>query len=204
MIEQGAAVPVFYNYIKFDGAVSVVTDYYLPDNAVIVAVVATTNGNRAFVGASDGTYITAIHGGQSSGANKMYWKYNGSGGNRNTGTKGAPQALFLTPTRGGNLSETRTTFTASSNKPDAPLKFGGGLIGIANCNGHVGVVQIFGADAKDETSGNAIRNNHTPIAVFRPCTYKGKVGFWHEEESVFYGKGSSSTGEIIATDTIIE
>lgn len=199
----GEAAPVFYNYIKFDGAVSVMTNYMLPDNAVIVAVIATTNGNRSFVGVSDGTYITGIHGGYSSGANKMYWKYNGAGGNRNTGSKNAAQALFLTPTRGGNLSETRTTFTASSNKPNAPLRFGWFDNSISICNGSIGVVQIFGADAKDETSGNAIRNNHTPIAVFRPCTYKGQAGFWHEEEGIFYGKISTNTGTMIATDTLI-
>ena len=197
MIEQGEAVPVFYDFVRPSGAgAEVDTGVLLPSLCSIeVQAYATANfGRRGIVGANDGdggiTHITLQ---TSGGARNWQCVYDGgSAGSRNGGSLNARIYCCLTPYRFfGSMSS--TNLTKGSVAPTTTLrifKFGSFTETAASLA--VGPVYIYGEDAKNATSRTALEE-FTPVASFLPCTFKGNAGFWYVEEDRFIGNIGTGT-----------
>lgn len=195
-IETAPAVPVYCDFIKQSGSSAIIdTGVKIPSlGSIYVQAYATANfSQRAIVGADDGNGgSTTIRIKTSGGTRTWYCNYDGGAtANRNGGALNSRLYCGLTPYRFfGSMSA--TTLTKGSTAPDENVK----IFSFGNYSGgatlYIGPVYIYGSDAKDETTIQALAT-HTPVATFLPCTYRGAAGFWHVEEDRFIGNSGTGT-----------
>ena len=197
MMAGGLDLPQFVTSIRESGARTgyIATGYTPPDDSSFCVVGGneqTTTGFGGFIfmciGSNGGSTYFAIGGASNATRRQGIVRYDTSA---NLAVKDnwlprtyATYALFVTPKRYGVGNSVSGTYTKGSLYPSAELIMGKNPTQVSSgYDGMYRTFYVFGSDAQNETSYNAIVNNHTPIATFRPCIYRGVVTMWHVEQN---------------------
>lgn len=203
MMMSKSALPIFHNYLVFDGNAQIDTDIPLPLNGAIKTFVMLGNKarNQGLFSAKDESNndvvtIFSVRSSDNTGSYRYGYgviSYSASGGINWTNHKNCN--AWITPKACSFLDNTRTLVKGDI----LPTK--GIIIGYGkpNCfEGGMGVFYIYDNSAENITSLTDFESI-TPLYTLHPCEYNGTCGFWCIEKNKFYGN-SSQIGTITVAD----
>ena len=201
-------IPVFYNYIYFDGTAYIETNYVLPENCSIrvglgMETSKAAQGVFGALGSNNGTIGMFYAGGTNSTRRQVAPYYDSESllvSNRYLSFTYSSFGYFMTPSRFG-WGTTAYTYTKGSKHPDGGVIFGTHylLSSVQKYTGRMSMIRIYGSDASGVTT-DAGFDNYTPVATFRPCTYNGVPGLWYVEGNAFFGNAAGS-GVLTVSDS---
>ena len=203
VIQAANLIPVFYDWLLFDGTAYIDTDIY-PQQDSVYAVPCGGEKNleqqRLFaVGTSEGTYIRAFLNSSTNTTSRsfsLYYNSSSSLANVTVNWNNPAYNFFMTP-NGAGYGDQFTAYTKGSGSPD-------GILSIGTHDAHsgypysgaMGIFKIYTNSAEDVVAYSDL-SSYTPYKTLKPCEYGGNAGLWNEEESKFYGN-SAGSGTITA------
>lgn len=194
-------LPVFYDYLAFDGTACIETNIVLSANCSIrVPLGYESSKSSAMVffayDATTGGRTGLLYGGGTSATRRqmvpMYDSTAALSTNKYLEFSYSSYNAFMTP-NGFGWGRAFYSYTKGSLHPGGHLYIGGhpDFPGSAPYTGRVQTIQIYGSDAASNRAFAAFDSN-TPVATLRPCTYNGAPGLWHVEAGAFYGNSAAA------------
>lgn len=199
-------VPVFYDWLVFDGTAYIDTSILWPENGSMrcemgrETVKAT---QRVFAAGNSSGLVGIVWGGGTNTTRRQVLPYYDSTSylvsNYYFAFSYSTGGVFLTPKKVG-YGNNNKTITKGSSRPSTALVIG-------NNYGHSGqsftgsmkTFYIYGSDAQDVTSFAGF-GSYTPVYTLRPCLYEEEAGFWCVETNTFYGN-TAGAGSLSVSNT---
>lgn len=201
LIETEPLVPVFYDYLYFDGTGYIDTDIQAAQDEsyrFTLGMERLTSTQKIFSFTDTDRYIRAItENSNTSSTNRVYSVYyDSSSSSALLSDKSLSQhvpftSFFLTPLNFGIASNVYS-FTKGDTCPDGTLVIGSNSTHNGQSfTGAMGQFRIYGSDAQNCTVSSDF-NNYTPIKTLCPCSYGNRDGLWNVEDGKFYGNTAGS------------
>lgn len=210
----GGATPVLYENLICDGTAYINTNYYLPENCVILARIGdeTRKASQCIYGAGYADGTAGVTGAvmtteTTTSARKIAAYYDSAASLETINVKFSyPQYdLFQTQNRIGTGSSAQSAWKGSV-RPTAPLQIFNGVLSGVDYPPFSGKLRdglfIFGSEANNSSEDGII--NKIPVASFVPCTYNEQAGLWYVEENRFLGNAAGSGAFSVNTPIPLE